>query len=313
VSDIANKRVFISGSRGMVGGNIVAYARKSGWQIFAPSRDELELQDTSAVARYLKETEIEAVIHCAARVGGIAANVAAPADFIIDNIKIDSSIISSARELEIEEFIYFASSCMYPRNTTQPMKEDQILTSTLEPTNEGYALSKIVGAKAVAAIAVQDGLNWRVLIPSNLYGPGDNFDKDTSHLVPSVIQKISSAISANQSSVEIWGNGEAKREFTYVGDVAEFVIENIHNLNLWPLMMNLGYGEDFSVNTYYKEIADALSFSGTFFHNLSKPVGMEQKLLDSSIAKENGWRPKTSLDSGIEKTIKWFQENISND
>ena len=306
-----DKRVLITGSTGMVGGNIASFARKVGWSVFTPTRAELDLTDSSSVTHYLAKTGIESIIHCAAKVGGIAANIAAPANFIIENIRIDSSIISSARTLGIPDFIYFASSCIYPRSTSQPMRVDQLLTSTLEPTNESYALAKLVGAKSVAAVAIQDELNWRVLIPSNLYGPRDNFNESSSHLVPAVIQKIYRAILNKEKSVQIWGNGETRREFTFVEDVANFVVSNFYNVSKWPLLMNIGYGKDFSVNEYYRVIASALSFTGTFLHDLSKPVGMTQKLLDSEISKEYGWMPQTDLESGINLTLSWFKENVA--
>lgn len=307
-----DKRVLITGSAGMVGGNIAYVARKVGWSVFTPTRAELDLTDSNSVTHYLVKTGIESIIHCAAKVGGIAANIASPANFIIENIRIDSSIISSARTLGISDFIYFASSCIYPRSTSQPMRVDQLLTSTLEPTNESYALAKLVGAKSVAAVAIQDELNWRVLIPSNLYGPHDNFNESSSHLVPAVIQKIYRAILNREKSVQIWGNGEVRREFTFVEDVANFVVRNFHNVSKWPLLMNIGYGKDYSVNEYYRVIARALSFTGTFLHDLSKPVGMTQKLLDSEISKEYGWMPQTDLESGINLTLSWFKENVAN-
>lgn len=308
-----SKRVLITGSNGMVGGNIAFLARESGWRIFTPSKTELNLRQSEKVLDYLAEKRIDSIIHCAAKVGGIAANVGSPADFIIENTQIDSSIISSARALGIQDFIYLASSCLYPRITSQPMKVDQILTSELEPTNEGYALAKIIGAKSVAAVALQDRLNWRVLIPSNLYGPRDKFDEGTSHLVPAVIRKIHRAILNNVESVEIWGNGEAKREFTFVGDIAQFIVNRFHELGKWPLLMNIGNGSDFSVNHYYNAVAKTLSYSGTFVHDMTKPVGMSQKLLDSSIAKEFGWEPKVNLETGLEITVRWYKENFAND
>ena len=306
------KRVLITGATGMVGGNIASLAQEAGWKIFMPTRKELDLRNSEFVLKYLAERRINSIIHCAAKVGGIAANIAAPADFVLENTRIDSAIINSARALEIPDLIYFASSCMYPRDTSQPMKIEQILTSALEPTNEGYALSKIVGAKSVAAVAEQDHLNWRVLIPSNLYGPRDNFNENTSHLVPAVIRKIHRAIYNEEKTVQVWGDGEARREFTFVEDVADFIINHFHDLRRWPLMMNIGFGRDFSINDYYTEIARTLSFSGTFVHDLSKPVGMRRKLLDSGVAKDYGWRPQTTLESGIRTTVKWFKENVAN-
>lgn len=295
----------------MVGGNIADYARKSGWQVFTPSSADLDLRDASLTLEYLRDHEIESIIHCAARVGGIAANIAAPADFILNNLQIDSSIISAARKLKVQKFIYFGSSCMYPRDISQPMSVEKIMSAPLEPTNEGYALAKIAGAKSVESVAKQDSLDWKVLIPSNLYGPRDNFDEFTSHLIPAVIGKIAKAKKDNTSNIEIWGDGKARREFTYVGDVADFIVNNFDSVEDWPGMMNIGFGTDYSIDDYYSAIGKELDFTGTFSHNLEKPVGMKQKLMDSAVAKRYGWNPQTDLQAGIAKTVTWYLESLN--
>ena len=295
----------------MVGGNIADHARKSGWQVLTPSSADLDLKNASLTLEYLKDQEIESIIHCAARVGGIAANIAAPADFILNNLQIDSSIISSARKLKIQKFIYFGSSCMYPRDIPQPMGEEKIMSAPLEPTNEGYALAKIAGAKSVESVAKQDSLDWKVLIPSNLYGPRDNFDEFTSHLIPAVIGKIAKAKKVSASNIEIWGDGKARREFTYVGDVADFIVNNFDSVEDWPGMMNIGFGTDYSIDDYYSAIGKELDFTGTFSHNLEKPVGMKQKLMDSAVAKRYGWNPQTDLQTGIAKTVTWYLESLN--
>lgn len=307
-----DRRLLITGSGGMVGGSISRAARGVGWNIFTPTRAELDLRDYSKVVGYLLRNDINSIIHCAAKVGGIAANISAPADFILENIAIDSSLILSAREAGIQDLIYLASSCMYPKVTSQPMKVEQLLSSYLEPTNEGYALAKIAGTKSIVSVATQESLNWRVLIPSNLYGPGDNFDLTSSHLIPATIRKIYSAVYNKQNEVEIWGDGHARREFTYVDDVSSFIINNMDFSERWPLMMNIGYGIDFSINEYYEVIASELSYDGNFSHDLTKPVGMSQKLLDSKVAVQFGWEASTSLELGVRKTVNWFKENVIN-
>jgi GDP-L-fucose synthase len=304
-------KVLITGGGGMVGGNIAEHARKSGWQVFIPSSADLDLRNASLALEYLKDQEIESIIHCAARVGGIAANIAAPADFILNNLQIDSSIISSARKQKVQKLIYFGSSCMYPRDISQPMGEEKIMSAPLEPTNEGYALAKIAGAKSVESVAKQDSLAWKVLIPSNLYGPRDNFDEFTSHLIPAVIGKIAKAKTENISDIEIWGDGQARREFTYVGDVADFIVKNFDSVKDWPGMMNIGFGTDHSIYDYYSAIGKELDFNGTFTHNLEKPVGMKQKLMDSAVAKRYGWNPQTDLQTGIAKTVTWYLESLN--
>jgi len=308
---ISAARVLITGGGGMVGGNIAEHARKAGWQVFTPSSADLDLRDRSLTFEYLKDQRIESIIHCAARVGGIAANIAAPADFILNNLQIDSSIILAARKLKVQKLIYFGSSCMYPKNISQPMSEDKIMSAPLEPTNEGYALAKIAGAKSVESVAKQDLLDWKVLIPSNLYGPRDNFDEFTSHLIPAVIGKIAKVKTDKTSNIEIWGDGQARREFTYVGDVAEFIVNNFGAIQDWPGMMNIGFGTDHSIDDYYNSIGKELGFSGTFTHNLEKPVGMKQKLMDSAVAKRYGWNPQTDLQTGITKTVNWYLESLN--
>ena len=293
----------------MVGGNIAERARAAGWQVLAPSSKELDLRNELITYEYLKDKEVGSIIHCAARVGGIAANIAAPADFILTNLKIDSSIISAARQLKIKKFVYFGSSCMYPKDLSQPMREHQIMSAPLEPTNEGYALAKIAGAKSVESVGKQDLLDWKVVIPSNLYGPRDNFNAFTSHLVPAVIGKILDAKTNGDLNIEIWGDGKARREFTYVGDIADFIVDNFAFVQDWPSIMNIGYGTDHSIDDYYSVIGKELNFEGTFTHNLEKPVGMRQKLMDSSIAKRYGWNPQTDLRAGISHTINWYLEN----
>jgi len=297
----------------MLGGNLAYIARKSGWEIFTPSSRELDLRNPKTTLDFLSDFRIDSVIHCAARVGGIATNIAHPADFILDNLQIDTSLISASRKVKIPEFIYFGSSCMYPRETSQPLEIRQILSSKLEPTNEDYAIAKISGAKSVTSVAKQDGLNWKVLIPSNLYGPRDNFDLETAHLVPAVIRKIFEAVENKRTIIEIWGDGNARREFTYVEDVSGFVIEKFDSLHNWPSMMNIGYGTDFTVTEYYEMIAIELGYSGKFEYNLRKPDGMPRKLLNSEVAKGFGWSPATDIKLGIKKTIQWFKENVANE
>lgn len=306
-------RTLITGASGMVGGNIAELAKNYEWDLFTPTSKELDLRDPKATFAYLSDNQIESVIHCAAKVGGIAANIKYPADFILDNLQIDSSVTSAARSLRVKNFLYLGSSCMYPKKTTQPMKVEQLLTSALEPTNEGYALSKISGAKTVTAIARQDSLNWKVLIPSNLYGPRDSFDVVNSHLIPAAIRKVSTAVRSGQNTIEIWGDGQARREFTFVGDLANFIIANFKDIDNWPEMLNVGCGIDHSVDEYYMTVAKALGFEGSFEHNLDKPVGMMRKLLDSSVARRYGWNPITDLKTGIEKTTKWFLENVNHE
>ena len=304
------QKVLITGATGMLGSSIKNIALKHNWNFFSPTSKELDLRDSGATLSYIQRHDIQVVIHCAAKVGGIQANIDFPADFIMENLKIDISIINGARIARVPKFIYFGSSCMYPRFNKQPMIEEDILGGNLEPTNEGYALAKIVSAKAIQSIVQQDGLKWRILIPSNLYGPGDNFDLETSHLVPAIINKITYAVRNDLDSIEIWGSGKARREFTYVQDVAQFVIENISNSENWETMMNIGFGKDYSINDYYESVGKLLGYKGRFVNLVDRPEGMKLKLMDSTKAIRHGWNPLTDLECGLERTIEWFQAQI---
>jgi GDP-L-fucose synthase len=297
--------ILITGSGGMLGGSILDAAQHSGLSVLHPLRAELDLRDKAKIENYFNDHDIDTVIHCAARVGGISANIESPADFILENLLIDSNLLTIARDKKVKTLIYFGSSCMYPRDFPQPLREIDILGGPLEPTNESYALAKISAARVVASTAIQDGLSWRVLIPSNLYGPGDNFNPSSSHLVASIINKAIEAKLNELSEIEIWGDGNARREFTFVGDVAKFVIDNLHTISSWSLMMNIGAGVDYSVREYYEKVCEKLNLSVRFTFDKSKPAGMKQKLMSSALAQKIGWNPTTQLDEGLQKTISW--------
>jgi GDP-L-fucose synthase len=212
--------------------------------------------------------------------------------------------MSAAVTEKVSNFLYIASSCMYPANTSQPMKEDQLLTGQFEKTNEGYALAKIVGAKTVEAVGVN--LNWRTLVLSNLYGPGDKYEITNSHLVAAIIRKVIEAKATNAKHIKMWGTGNVRREFTFVNDVAEYISTVIFRLDKTPQIMNLGSGVDYSVQEYYDLVCEAVHYEGEIICDLSQPEGMLNKLMDSSIANENGWRPSTNIKKGIELAINDF-------
>ena len=297
--------ILITGSGGMLGGSILDEAQHSGLSVLHPLRAELDLRDKAKIENYFDNHDIDTVIHCAARVGGISANIESPADFILENLLIDSNLLTIAREKKVKTLVYFGSSCMYPRDFPQPLREIDILGGPLEPTNEGYALAKISAARVVTSTAIQDGLSWRVLIPSNLYGPRDNFNPSSSHLVASIINKAIEAKLNKLSEIEIWGDGNARREFTFVGDVAKFVIDNLDTISSWSLMMNIGVGVDYSVREYYEKVCENLNLSVRFTFDKSKPAGMRQKLMSSALAQKIGWNPSTQIDEGLQKTISW--------
>jgi GDP-L-fucose synthase len=296
----------------MLGSSILTRAKRFGLDVLYPLRAELDLRNESQIEEYFISHKIDVIIHCAARVGGISANIEKPADFILENLVIDSNLLSIARNQKINKLIYFGSSCMYPRDFRQPLVEGDILAGPLEPTNESYAIAKIAAARVVTTTALQDELAWRVLIPSNLYGPGDNFDPSSSHLVASIITKVLEAKEKGLTELEIWGDGEARREFTYVDDIAEFVITNLSRISDWDLTMNIGIGVDHSVREYYEKVCEVLGYEGKFTYDVSKPAGMRQKLMNSETARLHGWNPSTNLDEGLSNTITWKNSVNSN-
>ena len=305
------KKVLVTGGAGMVGRHVKDQCKALGWEVFSPQSDELDLRNANATLDYIESVSPELIFHCAAYVGGIAINIAHPADFIMENILIDSSLLSASRKLRVSNLIYIASSCMYPANFRQPLKESDLLCGPLEKTNEGFALAKIAGLTTVSSVATQDNLNWKTVIPSNLYGPSDKFDLDRGHLIAAVITKTYRAILNGESTIEIWGTGNARREFTYVNDFANFIVTKSDESTLWPSYMNIGVGVDFTVFEYYTMIAEIMGYKGRFIFKQSAPEGMVQKLMDSSTARRFGWKPQTNIYQGLEKSIEWYNSIVS--
>lgn len=296
-------KVLLTGGTGMLGRAIQRLA-STAMDISAPSHAELDLTNRMALRTYLKNHSFDLVIHTAAKVGGIKANIDDMAGFLTENILINTHIIDESFRAGIKNLINFGSSCMYPRDYKSPLREDDILSAPLEPTNEGYAIAKISGAKLCTYLSNQHGVNYKTLIPCNLYGPNDNFDPATSHLLPAAILKTKSAIETNAPTIEIWGDGTARREFVYVDDVAAFSLDITRKLETIPPILNIGAGSDITVNDCYHIIADTLGYTGNFTHNLSDPKGMSHKLMDSSLAEQYGWNPSTDLEVGVRKTFE---------
>jgi GDP-L-fucose synthase len=293
--------VLLTGGSGMLGQAIrrlQPYIAKE-IKILAPPRHELDLRDPQSVTHYFKVHSCDAVIHTAAKVGGIQANIADPVEFMTDNILISTHVIDAARAAGVTRLINLGSSCMYPRNFHGLLQEDDILAAPLEPTNEAYAIAKIAAAKLCSYISGQYGLFYRTFIPCNLYGPSDTFDLKNGHLIAAAIVKIHRAVQAQEQTVEIWGDGTARREFIYVDDLAEFILSSLTKLEDMPDTLNIGLGQDYTVNEYYQMIARVIGFKGDFVHNRAAPVGMTHKLMDITKAKEFGWNPETTFDSGM--------------
>lgn len=304
-------RILVTGASGMVGRAVLREFADQ--EVIAPTRGQLDLQDARATQAFMSRHRPDVVIHLAARVGGIQANMSDPVGFLLDNQQMNSSVISSALNSGVEEFLFLGSSCMYPRGRSRPLKEEDLLSGRLEPTNEGYALSKIMGARLCEYVSSQYGYAYRTAIPPNLYGPYDHFEVDRSHLVAAVIRKVQEATLTGAKTVEVWGDGKARREFMYVDDVARFVSYALKHVGLrnLPAILNVGVQEDHTVLEYYHMIADLLDYDGEFVTDLDRPSGMRRKLLDSSKAFALGWRPRIGLSEGLRATIAHFLKEKS--
>ncbi len=308
----ARGRMLLTGGRGMVGCNIRAHDRAAEWDILAPSSDDLDLIDAGATAAYIADHAPDIVVHAAGRVGGIQANMRNPVAFLDINTIIGRNVIMGARSAGVPRLINLASTCIYPRDAPNPLAEDAVLTGPLEPTNEGYALAKIMALRLCQYIRAESPeLQYKTLIPCNLYGPHDKFGAASSHMVPAVIAKIHAARLAGDEVVDIWGDGTARREFMYAGDLADAILRAAAGMDALPDLMNVGAGHDHSVNDYYTAAAAVIGYTGGFTHDLSKPTGMKQKLCDTSRMAAWGWSPQTDLKAGIMATYQFYLERLS--
>lgn len=290
-------RVALTGGSGLLGRAIQRAAPShDGLTLLAPARGELDLSSREQVAQWLSDHRIDTVIHAAAKVGGIQANTDDPTGFLAENLRINDSTIMGAFQAGIRRLVFIASSCIYPRNYRQPLLETDLLAAPLEPTNQGYALAKITGAEMCRAISTQfPGRAYRTLVPCNLFGCDDHFDSAASHLIAAIITKIVRAERANTPEVQIWGTGQARREFLPADTLASFILDILHRLPDLPQILNTGQGQDHSVNDFYRMIADIAGWRGHFTHDLTRPEGMAHKLIDSSLAHRHGWRPPADL------------------
>ncbi len=307
-------KILVTGGNGMVGKNILEHQKASKYEILAPSSSELNLRDFDSVDKYIKQNQPDIIIHAAGLVGGIQANMARPVDFLVYNLDMGRNIIMAAKENNVKYFLNMASSCMYPREAQNPLQEELILKGELEPTNEGYAIAKVVATRLCEYIVKENPeLQYKTVIPCNLYGKFDKFSPEHSHMVPAVIKKIYEAKQNNATEIDIWGDGLARREFMYTGDLADFVFYALENFEKMPQNINVGLGFDYTINEYYQAIADAVGFTGKFVHDLSKPIGMKQKLIDDSKLKQFGWQHQTSLKEGIKNTLDYFKKEVLHD
>ena len=298
----------------MVGRNILEIAKKHTHDFLSPSSQELNLLDANSVEQYINKHMPDMIIHAAGIVGGIQANMAQPVKFLVDNMQMGLNILTAANDNNIAKFLNLSSSCMYPRDAINPLAEELILKGELEPTNEGYALAKVTSTRLCEYICKENPIRlYKTIIPCNLYGRFDKFDPNHSHMIPAVIRKIDEAKKDNLSVIDIWGDGEARREFMYAEDLADFIFYALDNFEQMPQNLNVGLGTDYTINEYYQAVANVVGYTGRFKHDLSKPVGMKQKLIDDAKLKTFGWSYQTSLETGIKKTYEFYLSEYCND
>ena len=315
---MANMKVYVAGHKGMVGSAIVRrLVARPGIEIVTRSHAELDLADQAAVRAFMAAERPDAVVLAAARVGGIHANDTYPAEFIYQNLMIQTNVIHQAHEAGVERLLFLGSSCIYPREAPQPMREDALLTGVLEPTNEPYAIAKIAGIKLCESYNRQYGVDYRCVMPTNLFGPGDNFHPQNSHVVPALLRRFHEAARAGTQEVVVWGSGTPRREFLYVDDMADaalFVMDlpkEVYAANTRPMLshINVGTGQDISIAELAEAVARVTGFRGRIAFDSSRPDGAPRKLMDISRLAEMGWRARTPFEEGLRKTYESYREN----
>jgi len=300
-------KIFIAGHRGLVGSALLRRAEKLGYKnLIMKTRQELDLTDQKAVAAFFSEQKPEYVFMAAAKVGGIWANATYPAEFIYENITIQTNLIHQSYRHGIKKLLFLGSSCIYPKNAPQPMKEEHLLTGTLEPTNEPYAIAKIAGIKMCQAYNRQYGTNFISVMPTNLYGPGDNYDLETSHVIAALIRKFHEAKVRNDLKVVVWGTGTPKREFLFIDDLADACFFLMQNYNESEII-NIGYGKDITINSLAGLIKQVVGYNGNIVYDETKPDGVSQKILDTTKLSTLGWNPQHDLKEGLKKTYASFK------
>jgi GDP-L-fucose synthase len=297
--------VYVAGHRGLVGSAICRRLQTEGAAVVTASRDQVDLKSRSAVDAFFAENEIGQVYLAAAKVGGIHANDTYPAEFIYENLAIQTNVIDAAWRAGVRKLLFLGSSCIYPKHAPQPMKEDSLLTGLLEPTNEWYAIAKIAGIKMCQAYRKQYGFDAISVMPTNLYGPGDNFDLNTSHVLPALIRKFHEAKAAGAKSVTVWGTGTPRREFLHVDDLADACVFLMQNFSA-PEIVNVGWGRDVSILELAELVRDVVGYEGDIDLDKSKPDGTPRKLLDTSRLSSLGWKPSIGLEEGIRGTYGWY-------
>jgi len=306
-----DSRIFVAGHRGLVGSAICRNLLQEGFEnLLSRELRELDLRDQAATRRFFAEEKPEYVFLAAAKVGGILANATYPADFIYDNLAIETNVIDAAARSGVRKLLFLGSSCIYPKLAPQPMREEALLTGPLEPTNQWYAIAKIAGIKLAQAYRAQYGLNAISLMPTNLYGPRDNFDLASSHVLPALIRKTHDALRAGAPEIAVWGSGTPRREFLHVDDLADASVFLMLNYDSGEII-NVGTGTDVTIRELAEMIQRAAGYTGRLVFDASKPDGTPRKLLDVSRLTALGWKPKVALADGIAETWRWYLENVA--
>lgn len=306
--ELAGKRVYLAGHAGMVGSAVHRRLASEDCEVLTTTRSDVDLRNQAAVQAWMADVKPDAVIVAAAKVGGILANDTQPADFLYDNLMIEANLIHAAYEAKVEKLLFLGSSCIYPKLAEQPMREDALLTGPLEPTNEWYAIAKIAGIKMCQAYRKQHGCDFISAMPTNMYGFNDNFDLQSSHVLPALMVKVHNAKLNGDKSYEVWGSGAPLREFMYADDCADALVHLLQHYS-GESHVNVGTGEEVSVRQLAETMCEVIGFDGDLVFDASKPDGTPRKLMDSSLLRGMGWSPKVQLKQGIARTYQWYLDN----
>lgn len=300
---------YIAGHRGLVGSALWRHFEDQGFtNLVGRTSSELDLKDRATVFEFFRETQPRVVVLAAAKVGGILANSTYPVDFLSENLQIQVNVLDAALEQQVPRVLFLGSSCIYPKFADQPIREDSLLTGLLEPTNDAYAIAKIAGILQIQAVRRQYGLPWISAMPTNLYGPGDNFSPTGSHVLPALIRRYDEALASGAESVTNWGTGSPRREFLHVDDMASACLHLLEHFD-GPQQVNVGTGEDQTIKEIAELVASAVGYTGRIEWDTTKPDGTPRKLLDVTTLRDSGWSPAVTLDRGIESIVAWYREN----
>lgn len=308
--DLQGKRVWVAGHRGMVGSAIVRALATEGCEVLTVDSRTLDLRDQAAARRWVADKRPDVVVVAAAKVGGILANATYPADFLYDNLMIEANVIEAAHREDVGKLLFLGSSCIYPKFAPQPIPEDALLTGSLEPTNEWYAIAKIAGIKLCQAYRAQHGRDYISAMPTNLYGPGDNFDLNSSHVMPALMRKAHEAKLSGADTLTIWGSGTPRREFLHVDDLADACVFLLKTYS-GESHVNVGSGSDVTILELAQMVARAVGFTGEIVRDETKPDGTPRKLMSDALISSMGWKARIPLEEGIASTYEWFKANVA--